>query len=105
MARRKLACADRLPSPHQIAQNPELALLAVLASILEATAVATITAWPELTDLEPRPMGADAHILRHANSIIRQAHRLGGTVHRYRAALADFLEAKAKADHPEDTPF
>lgn len=112
MARPRHPTPDFL-TPPDIAEAPERAALAVLAVALETAAYAIIAEWPELAEFDPyepngrRRTSSDraAHVLRHAKAIIEQAGRLGNTVHRYRVALADFLEAKAKTDHPQDAPF
>lgn len=89
-----MATADPDPPPldHRLfAAAPELATLALLETALRVCTAALLAEHPTLGhDLRPDP---EPPSLREARRLIAAAHRLLGTVARYRDAVLDSLVA------------
>ena len=92
---------DWLPSPEELDQAPQLALLAVLDRSLEIAAYAVLVAHPELSDPEPppywRPPDRSANA---AESLLRVAARLRRALSLYRITTL-----RATLSHPPGEPL
>jgi hypothetical protein len=90
---------DRL-LPEQIAQAPELLVLAQLDTVLWTLTVALVAAHPELIDELARP--CDRPTLKAARLLSRRAHALQRAIDRYRPVLDAELTPPSDVD---DLPF
>lgn len=80
-----MTAAPWLPPPPDIANDPELAILAVLDAALQATAGALFAQHPDLHDEAP---GQDSHGLRALSaSILNSAEDLRRFISDYRTAV------------------
>jgi hypothetical protein len=88
-----------LPLDHRLlAAAPELASLALLQTALSVSTAALLAEHPTLGhDLRPDP---EPPSLREARRLIAAAHRLLGTVARYRDAVLDSLVAPGHDPDP-----
>ncbi len=78
---------DRLPTPHEIAAAPQLAVLASLTATIDVTLVAIVAAHDEL---QRRDDGRDAvgtPIAAAADNLIAQAQALAVAIRDYRQLL------------------
>ncbi len=82
----------RRPTPLDLSNDPELAVLAALDVLLELSVAALHAGYPDLGVDEPEPHALTAR----AGAIVDAAHRLRGLLKGYRAALAR---------HYRDIPF
>jgi hypothetical protein len=89
----------RLPSPLEVMDEPERAILAALDATLEITEIAVLAAHPELYADEP-PAGACEDLLA-ADRLIGLIREMQGTIASYHRWLK---EMPAKPDQ-EDPPF
>jgi len=94
----------RIPTPDEIAQDPELALLHALDQILNLVPRVLVAAHPELADPDaPFWVREASTTTRHANHIVLDAHRLHQHIRAYRTAITMAREQRLESD-PE-TPF
>jgi len=93
------ANTDPLPFDHRLlAAAPELATLALLETALTVCTTALLAEHPTLGhDLRPDP---EPPSLREARRLIAAAHRLLGTVVRYRNAVVDSLVEPRRDSNP-----
>jgi hypothetical protein len=96
---------DRMPTPDNLVEAPELAILAALESTLELVVRALICAHPELADPE-RP-----YWLRHASRMATAAENVVDQSADMKQALIAYREAveirrqDEASEHPDDLPF
>ena len=83
---------SRRPTPLDLSNDPELAVLAALDLLLELSVTALHTTYPDLGADDPEPHRLTAH----AGSIIEASYHLRDLLKGYRAALAR---------HYRDIPF
>jgi hypothetical protein len=94
----------RFPTPHEIADAPELALLHALDEILDLVPRVLIAAHPELGDPEaPYWVRQASRITRKANDIATTAHRLQQRIRAYRTAIT--LERDQQLETDPEIPF
>jgi hypothetical protein len=94
---------DRLPTPPQIADAPELAIIALLEITLEVTGAALAAAHPELSD-EDFPLNASEEA-RWADRIMLRADRVQHALAHYRYALRLSQEDAFREREDTDPPF
>lgn len=90
------------PSPPDLVLAPELAILAVLAHVLDAAAAALLAEHPTLIDDFRRPRD-DGRVLALASTLCRRAAALADTVANYDRAVRDAMAPTNDAD--QDLPF
>ena len=83
-----------VPTPPEIVHDPELAILAVLDAVLDATANSLVAAHLELCDPEPDPHPTSRPTALAA-AILRQARRMRANLARYRTAIDEQRRAAA----------
>jgi hypothetical protein len=98
---------DPVPNPLQIAENPELAILAALELTLDLVVRTLVAHYPELADPE-HPYWCKSSVAspRHASQIIDAATSLRKTLALYQRAItpADNLPAPDAPDPEDDVP-
>ena len=87
---------DWLPRPPALERDPELAILAVLHTTLEAVVFALLAAHPHLATPDPPP---DPEIIA-AYRLLTDAHHLRRQLARYCRALATRREPPIQDDFP-----
>ncbi len=93
-----------LPTPGEIADAPELALLHALDEILDLAPRVLVAAHPELADPEaPFWVREASRTTRKGNDIVATAHRLQRRIRAYRRAISLARDPRCEAD-PE-LPF
>ena len=93
-----------VPTPYDIADAPELALLHALDEILDLLPRTLVAAHPELGDPEaPFRARETSRTLRKANDIVATAHRLQKHLRAYRAAIT--LANDQRFENDPDIPF
>jgi len=94
----------RIPTPDELADNPELALLHALDDILELVPRVLVAAHPELADPDtPYWVREASKTTHHANHIVATTHRLQQRIRAYRDAIMIVREQRVESD-PE-IPF
>ena len=94
----------RIPTPDELADNPELALLHALDAVLDLVPRALVATHPELADPDaPFWVREASTTTRHAHHIVAAAHRLQQHIRAYRAAITRARDQPAESD-PE-IPF
>jgi len=94
----------RIPTPHQLADNPELALLHALDDILDLVPRVLVAALPELSDPDaPFWVREASNTTRYANHIVVDAHRLQQHIRAYRAAVP--IAREQRFDRDPEIPF
>jgi hypothetical protein len=98
------ASLRRIPTPGEIADAPELALLHALDEILDLVPRALVAGHPELGDPEaPFWVREASRTTRKANDIVATAHRLRQHLRAYRTAITRARDQRFESD-PE-IPF
>ncbi len=92
--------ADWLPTPPEIEQAPEIALLSVLQRTLDVTVYALLAIHPYLTADEPCYRHLDLPEINAADAVLAHAHRLRDALDRYRRAIAE-LYARSTRDEAD----
>jgi hypothetical protein len=93
----------RLPTPDQIAEVPELAILAALEDTLDLALRALVAAHPQLANPETPFWARDASPARGAaDRILAAALRLARALRRYRRAVTP---SRRPGDPDPDIPF
>lgn len=96
--------APRLPTPDELADDPEIALLHTLNDILDLVPRVLVAAHPELADPDaPFWLREASMTTRTANDIVAGAHRLQLHIRAYRTAITLAREQRVESD-PE-IPF
>jgi hypothetical protein len=94
----------RIPTPAELDEAPELALLHALDEILDLVPRVLVAAHPELADPDaPFWVREAPRTTRKANDIVATTHRLQQHLRDYRTAIARARDQRRKAD-PE-IPF
>ena len=94
----------RIPTPDELADNPELAHLHALDNLLDLVPRVLVAAHPELADPDAPFWVRDASITtRHASDIVAAAHRLQQHIRAYRAAITRAQDQRVESD--PDIPF
>ncbi len=94
----------RIPTPDELADNPEIALLQALDEILDLVPRVLLAALPELADPDAPFWAREASkTTRYANHIVVNAHRLQKHIRAYRRAITLAWEQQLEVD-PEP-PF
>ena len=94
----------RIPKPHELADDPELALLHALDEILDLVPRVLVATHPELADPDaPYWVRDTSRTLRKADDILPAAHRLQQLIRAYRAAITLARDQRVESD-PE-IPF
>ena len=94
----------RIPTPGELTDNPELALLHALDHLLDLVPRVLVVAHPELADPEaPFWVRETSETLREADDILPTAHRLQQHIRAYRAAITRLRDQRVERD-PE-SPF
>ncbi|MBW2316779.1 MAG: hypothetical protein JRH10_21665 [Deltaproteobacteria bacterium] len=93
-----------IPTPGELADNSELALLHALHHILDLVPRVLVATHPELADPDApfwvREVSKTTH---HANHIVAAAHRLQQHIHAYRAAITRARDQRVESD--TEIPF
>ena len=93
-----------IPSPHEIAVDPEIALLHALDGILDLVPRVLVAAHPQLGDPDaPFWIREASTTTRHGNHIVAAAHRLQQHIRAYRDAITLARDQRFQSD-PE-IPF
>ncbi len=96
--------APLLPTPDELVDAPELAILHALDQILNLAPRVLVTAHPELADTgAPFWVIEEAKTTQTAASIVADAHRLQRSISVYRAAISIARDQRGETD-PE-IPF
>ncbi len=96
--------SQRIPTPDELADASELALLHALDEILDLAPRVLVAAHPELGDPDAPFWAREAsRTTRKANDIVATAHRLQRHIRAYRRAIMRAREQRREAD-PE-IPF
>ena len=94
----------RIPTPDELADNPELALLHALDEILDLVPRVLLAALPELADPDaPFWVREASKTTRHANHIVVNAHRLQRRIRAYRDAIT--LPRDQRCESDPEIPF
>lgn len=92
-----------VPTPPQLEQAPELAILAVLECALETASSALLAVYPEFCDMEPRePLSQPA---LGALTIISAGKRLHTSIAGYRGAIEREQKKSSAQIKTEEIPF
>jgi len=95
---------QRIPTPNEIADVPELAILHALDEILDLAPRVLVAAHPELADPDaPYWVRETSSTTRTADDIVAAAHRLQRHIRAYRRAISLARDLRCEAD-PE-IPF
>lgn len=97
--------SDPRPTPPDLAENPELAILTLLDTALDLAVGALLALYPELADPErPYWIGAPSVACDRAAGITTRAHSLRDAIARYRRILppADDVLPDPREDPPDD---
>lgn len=95
----------RIPTPDELADNPELALLHALDDLLELVSRVLVAAHPELADPDaPYWVREASKTTHHANYIVATTHRLQQRIRAYRDAIMIVRERRFAESDPE-IPF
>lgn len=95
--------AHQWPNPFDLAENPELAVLAVLDTALHLAVRALVAAHPQLeTDETPYWCRDRSPAFILADSIASRAHALSKEIQHYTACL---LPDPPPSKHDDDIPF
>jgi hypothetical protein len=90
---------DRIPTPDDLADSPELAILAALDHTLALAASALVCAHPELLDPErPYWLGSPTRAATIAQTLVRRTRRLQRALRTYRGAV----EIRHRTRVPDD---
>ena len=94
----------RIPTPDELADNPELALLHALDEILDLVPRVLVATHPELADSDaPFWVREASELTPLANPIVMGTHRLQQHLRAYRAAITRARDQRVESD-PE-IPF
>jgi hypothetical protein len=106
MARRKRTPrpAAKPPTPPDLVLGPELAVLSVLAYVLDIATAALLAEHPTLIDDFRRPHD-DGKVVSLANTICRRAADLGDTLAAYDRAVRDAVGSSDHAEADAHMPF
>ena len=89
----------RLPTPGELVDDPEIALLHALDAILDLVPRVLVAAHPELADPDaPFWVREASTTTRHAHHIVAAAHRLQQHIRAYRAAITRARDQPAESD-------
>ncbi len=100
----KSGSTHRIPTPHELADNPELALLHALDDILDLVPRALVATHPGLADPDvPFWVREASEPTRLANPIVMGTHRLQQHIRAYRDAITRLRDQRVESD-PE-IPF
>lgn len=91
------------PTPPQLEQAPELAILAALDCALQTATSALLAVYPEFCDLEPHEPLSPAAL--GASQLISSAHQLRGDIAGYRSAIEHEQKRQSARVDEEDIPF
>lgn len=106
MARRNRSprAAAKPPTPPDLILAPELAVLSVLAYVLDIATATLLAEHPTLIDDFRRPHD-DGKVVSLANTIWRRAADLGDILAAYDRAVRDALGSRDHAEADADIPF
>ena len=94
----------RIPTPDELADNPELALLHALDAILDLVPRALVATHPELADPDaPFWVREASEPACLANPIVMDAHRLQQHIRAYRTAIT--LARDQRFENDPEIPF
>ena len=94
----------RIPTPDELVDNPENALLHALDEIMELLPRVLVAAHPELADPDAPVWRREAQEpTRYANDIVADAHRLQKHIRAYRHAITRVRDQRVECD--PDIPF
>jgi|HubBroStandDraft_1064217.scaffolds.fasta_scaffold25032_5 hypothetical protein len=96
--------AAKPPTPPDLVLAPELAILSVLAYVLDTATAALLAEHPTLIDDFHRPHD-DGPVVSLANTICRRAAHLGDSLAAYDRAVRDAVGSTDHAEADEDIPF
>ena len=98
---------DRIPTPSDLAADPELAILAALDLTLELATRALACAHPELADPErPYGLAPSSRVTTAAETLIDRTVRLTRALRAYRRAVEIQRQDEAAASrYRDDLPF
>jgi len=102
--KRKPRPAAKPPTPPDLILNPELAVLSVLAYVLDIATAALLAEYPSLVDDFRRPR-EDGPIVALASTLCRRASDLGDTLADYDRAVRDEAASSDHAGDEADLPF
>jgi len=89
----------RIPTPDELADHPELALLHALDEILELLPRVLVAAHPELAEPDaPYWVREASEPARRANDLVLDAHRLRQDTRHYRAAITSAQHQRVDRD-------
>ncbi len=94
--------ATKTPTPPDLVLDPELAVLSVLAHVLDIAAAALLAEHPTLID-DLRNPHQDGPVVSLASTLCRRASALANTLAAYDRAVRDAAAARTDAD--QDLPF
>ena len=94
----------RIPTPDELADNPELALLHALDVALDLVPRALLATHPELADPDaPFWVRDTSQTLRKADDILPAAHRLHQLIRAYQTAVT--LDRDQRLERDPEIPF
>jgi hypothetical protein len=98
---------DRIPTPDELADDPEIAILVALDLTLELATRALACAHPELLDPErPYWLGAPTRAVTLAKTLVRRTRTLQRALSTYRNAVEKRPQDEAPASgHRDELPF
>ena len=89
----------RIPTPDELADNPELALLHALGAVLDLVPRALVATHPELADADaPFWVRDTSRTLRKADDILPAAHRLQQLIRAYHTAVTFDRDQRPERD-------
>ena len=98
------ALRRRIPTPYELADHPELALLHALDEIMDLVPRVLVAAHPELADPDaPFWVREASEPARHAGHVLADVHRLQLHIRSYRDAITRARDQRVESD-PE-IPF
>ncbi|TFG92250.1 MAG: hypothetical protein E4H11_09675 [Myxococcales bacterium] len=96
---------DRTPTPNDLADAPELAILAALDQTLDLVVRALVCAYPELADPEcPGWLRQASRLAAAAETLVEHTTDMQQALRAYREAVEIRRQDRA-SEHPDDLPF
>ena len=95
----------RLPTPIELSEDPELAVLVTLATNLAMARFAILAAYPDLEHCDPDSRHSQTEQDAYANAIFKQLAALGDLLEEYIASVRRLRSPKSHQPSGKDISF